>query len=221
MQPIFRSRSTVPIRFITSIYIYIYVYSSANHRRISFRAPPVDLSTRTGECMLSINRRFEIYTESYRRSQGHRSTDHPALYNASNLSFQDETNFLFDISILRTETRFFFLVSHWKAGLLSHFRRFLRKIRRLVDLAELWRSIFDHRRGIIGFPRLSLVDSSREPNVTDHGRKWPKALDDRAMHPKIPENNRNTIAYLSPRYSFLSRTNLLDPCMPRYISRSK
>lgn len=106
MQPIFRSRSTVPIRFITSIYIY--VYSSTNHRRISFRAPPVDLSTRTGECMLSINRRFEIYTESYRRSQGHRSTDHPALYNASNLSFQDETNFLFDISILRTETRFFF-----------------------------------------------------------------------------------------------------------------
>lgn len=118
MQPIFRSRSTVPIRFITPIYIYIYIAPPTTEEFPFEPLHPVDLSTRTGECMVSINRRFEIYTGPSHIADP-RATAPSSLYNVPNVSF--ETNFLFDISILRAETRFFFffflfLFLNWLKG---------------------------------------------------------------------------------------------------------
>lgn len=151
--------------------------------------------------MVSINRRFEIYTGPSHIADP-RATAPSSLYNVPNVSF--ETNFLFDISILRAETRFFFffflfLFLNWLKG----WPTFAFSSRNTWTFGRFGGIIENHFRSQSKDNRLSSIVSRREPSVTDHSREWPKALEDRAARPKIPENNRNTIG--SPFHSYRER----------------
>lgn len=88
--------------------------------------------------MVSINRRFEIYTGPSHIADP-RATAPSSLYNVPNVSF--ETNFLFDISILRAETRFFFFFFPFfvsqLAERLAYFRVFFEKY---LDVWSIWRN---------------------------------------------------------------------------------
>lgn len=85
-----------------------------------------------------------------------------------------------------------------------------------MDVRSIWRNYRGPFSIIVeGYNRLSSIVSHREPNVTDHSREWPKALEDRAARPKIPENNRNTIG--SPFRAYREKNRDIN----FYPSRSK
>ena len=82
------------------------------------------------------------WTESYRRSQRHQSTDYyPVRRFITCPTFRFyETNFLFDISILRTETRFFyFILFLFLTERLAYFRIFNVFFEK-YDIWSIWRN---------------------------------------------------------------------------------